>query len=334
MRTSIVCLTAAIGGPQTRLLAFGIPFFAAALAFGQAATPSVAPKADPNTAVAVLIVRHDPQSFGGNFADSSQAITALLTSRSVARKVADSMKVNNDGPNAFEQFMQYLPNNLRVETLSHSDRVTMVRLSLRMDDPAKAADVVNRVTDAFKEVAAEYFTRTADRAVRALVDRTQDIERKMEDYKRVLATLQQERTGLLVDDPGTVRVRYQQILADIEQYRRRQAAAGLLIEKLEPVKKAPGVDLEIAHAQAEQQTAANELGNLERRRAAEIEYAKTFTQDLLRRDQLVKQLETLTGIRDELERTVERTRTDFELRTADVEVIQTASTPIGAPAAK
>lgn len=321
-------------GMTLACLAAASVFPGAAFAWGQATTPSVAPKADPNTAVAVLIVRHDPQSFGGNFADSSQAVTALLASRRIARKIGNDMKVYNDGPNAFEEFMQFLPNNLRVETLSHSDRVTMVRLSLRMDDPAKAADVVNRVTDAFKEVAEEYRTTTADRAVRVLVDRSQEVDREVTECVRALTAFEQERTAVLVDDPGTVRARYQQILADVEQYRRRQAAAKLLIEKLEPLKKAPGVDVEIARAQAEQQAAANELENLEKRRAAEIEYAKTFTQDLLRRNLLVKQLDMLTSIHEELQRTIEKFRTDFEVRTADVEVIQSASPPISAPAPK
>lgn len=302
-----------------------------ALAWGQGATPPAAPKADPNTATAMLMVSHDSRGRGTNFADTPEAITVLLTRGRIPRKLYNEMQIYKQGPNAHEEFLAYLANNLRIEILSHSDRMTMVRLSLKSDDPAKAADILNRTLDAFKEVVEEYRTTRVDRATRVLAERAQDVERRLAEFMRSLQALEQERAALLVDDPGTIRARYQQILADIETYRRREAAAKVLIAKLEPLKKSPGVELEIARAQAEQETAAAELEGLEKRRAAELEAAKTFAQDLHRRDQLQNQLDALTAVRNDIQRAAEQIKTDFEMGEVGIEVLQKAELP-AAPA--
>jgi capsular exopolysaccharide synthesis family protein len=118
----------------------------------------------------------------------------MLRSRRIARKLYNDMRMYD-----WEMFRQIGPERDHISIVQNWIRVTPVpkthdaEVWIIWPDARTAADMVNRVTDAYKEIVEEAKTTNVDRAVRVLVERVQDIERKVSDTNTAIRVFSTER---------------------------------------------------------------------------------------------------------------------------------------------
>jgi len=117
----------------------------------------------------------------------------MLRSRRIARKLYNDMRMY-DWPmfrslGADEDPVTIVRDWIRVTPIpkTHVAEVWML-----WQNGGTAADMVNRVTDAYKEIVDEAKTTTVDRSVRVLTDRVQDMERKLNDTSQAIRLFSQE----------------------------------------------------------------------------------------------------------------------------------------------
>ncbi len=118
----------------------------------------------------------------------------LLRSRRIARKLFNEMRMYNwamfrNAPPDVDP-ISVVQNWIRVSPVP---RTHLAEVWMTWGDGATAADMVNRVTDSYKEIVEEFRTTSVERAIRVLSERAQDIERKLTEAARAIQTFSQDR---------------------------------------------------------------------------------------------------------------------------------------------
>lgn len=118
----------------------------------------------------------------------------MLRSRQIARKLYNEMRMYDwqmfkaIGPE--RDHISIVRNWIRIRPLPNTH---LVEVWMLWPDGRQAADMVNRVTDAYREIVDENRTTSVDRSVRVLLDRAQDIERKLNEINRSIQLFGAER---------------------------------------------------------------------------------------------------------------------------------------------
>jgi capsular exopolysaccharide synthesis family protein len=118
----------------------------------------------------------------------------LLRSRRIARKLYNDMHMYD-----WESFKSAPADVDPISVVQSWIRVTpipkthLVEVWMIWPDNRQAADMVNRVTDAYKDIVEEFRTTTVERSVRVLMERAGDIERKLGETSRAIQVFSAER---------------------------------------------------------------------------------------------------------------------------------------------
>jgi capsular exopolysaccharide synthesis family protein len=118
----------------------------------------------------------------------------MLRSRRIARKLYDDMRMYD-----WEMFRRIGPERDHISIVRNWIRVTPIpkthdaEVWIIWPDAGRAADMVNRVTDAYKEIVEESKTTNVARSVSVLVERVADIQRKVAETNNAIRAFSTER---------------------------------------------------------------------------------------------------------------------------------------------
>lgn len=278
-------------------------------------------------ALAVFEIHRDPGGAGDAFPLSRETIEARLLGTRNVRKLYMDMRLY-ESKMSLEKTRDLILHGVRLTYLHESEHTVLVAVSLDVGDPRRSAQMLGCLVDEFINTVAEQMSIDAARNLQALSLRTQDIERKLDDATRNLRAFEASRLSLILDDPASLRARYQKAVADVDAAQHREAQAKAAMEQLQAKKEAePGAvtDAQLAKAKGELDAAAKQREAVEKKRDAETEHAKEYVADVLTREGLVARVEEYRKIRADLLQRFEEARTLSETRLAiRVEVLQPA----------